>query len=264
MQHLHDIWVNWVEGGSRAYQIPEFFEWKKTDNVDLMDTIPLIVVEPELFSFIEDGYTDIPKELLDSIYNVAKKRIASQQKTRKVQYCFVMTDKKRVLAVEAASDLKPNYKSRLNATQERSVLERAEYTDVTPYEIADSDKEGARELALTEQILASDPAYFVGLTRTEKAMKEILFDWLFELSCSENDSEVYYWYTELFPKEYSTDVRISVEWMLENMFNFIKKGWSQRHVDFGTQLVKYRDYLVEDWNDLLKQSKSLDMLVKAE
>jgi hypothetical protein len=260
---LRDVWVNWVDGNSRAHEVPQFHEWNKEEKVDLMDEIPLVVVEPELFTLLEDSCVEIPKELLQEVHRKAIRRNPETKRQNKVAYAFVVTDGARIVAIDTAGGKEPTYKSRLVPRQEQLVLALVDGEEPTKYEVGDVSLEEKDE-SLMGQILSFDPEYFVGLTRVEREMKEILLDCLFNLSCSENFDEVYYWYVELFPEEYSTELRIEMEPMIERMFIFIKAGWTERHVEFGTQLVKFHDIYQEEWKELLEKYKSKDYSPKKE
>jgi hypothetical protein len=258
---LHDIWVNWAES-SRAYSIPEYHEWKKDDEVELIDTIPMIIVEPELFNILEDDYLDIPAALLKEVHRVAKKVNKETNRKKLVDYCFIATDMQRIIAIDTEGDTKPNLKSRLAPRNEAFALEIAQDCgEPTQYPLPKDEFEGLEvDTSLMGQILSFDPEYFTGLTRTEKEMKEILLDCLFNVSCSENPHEVFYWYLELFPTEYNNGSIPEHDDMIRKMFDFLKIGWSQQHVDYGSHLIRFNDNDIykDEWKELVFRSKRLD------
>jgi hypothetical protein len=259
MKYLHDVWVNWSDGGSRAHQIPEYHEWRKDDYVELMDQIPVIVLEPESFTVLEDGYVDIPKEILEMVFKQAARINPETKRRNKVEYAFIITDKTRVLAINTESDTKPNLKSRLLPRQENFTTEMVEFDEPLPVKVvADEYEDGEVEEILGDDILSLKPEYMIGLTRDEKEMKEMVMDCLFNISCSEDYHEVYYWYVELFPKEYNPAVELEMDDMVQKMFDLLKVGWTQQHVDFGTQLIKAYDIYKEDWAAIIKKIKHKD------
>jgi hypothetical protein len=83
---------------------------------------------------------------------------------------------------------------------------------------------------------------------------------LFNVSCSENPNEVFYWYLELFPTEYNGGTIPEKDSMIQKMFDFLKVGWSPEHVAFGSQMVKFNDNDIykDEWKELILRSKKLD------
>lgn len=264
MLYLHDVYVNWVDGGSRKHEIPEYFEWKDEDPTEFLDTVPLIIVEPEFFSVLEDGYVDIPTELLSMVHRVTVKINPDTKRKNKVDYCFVMTDRVRVMVINTEGDNKPNLKSRLAVRNELYVLDLAADEDYKPYRftIEPDEYEVADNSSLEEKMLSVGPEVYVGLTRVEREMKTILMDCLFNLSTSDNKAEVYYWFIELFPDLYhpTTYAASTNKYMVEEIFNFLKVGWGTTHVEYGTNLVKVEPNKIykEDWASLVKEAKRKD------
>lgn len=254
MIYLHDIFVNWVDGGSRAHQIPEYHEWRTTDGTELMDTIPVVHVKSELYNYLEDGYIDIPPDILNQVHKESRRVNPETKRKNIVEYAFILTDGHHVMAINTEGDTKPNLKSRLVPKQEKLVLEYVADLTARHYHFVPEDYEEVDE-TLGGRILSLDPEYMLGLTRTEKEMKEIVMDCLFNISCSENILEVRYWFVELFPKEYSKDLILEKDWMVQKMFDFLKVGWSKQHEEFGTVLVKYYDIYKTDWAALIKTHK---------
>ena len=252
MNYLHDVWCNWVDGTTRGYSIPHYHEWKDEDSVQLIDQIPLLLITPELFDFLEDGYDDIPQEILDHIHNRAFIQGKNGSKKR-IAYAMVTTDGHRVLTINTEGDKLPSLKSRMIPRQERLVLEMME--DLVPFslkwEMPETEEE---DDTLGGQMLYMKAEYMGGLTRTEREMKEILMDCLYNVYCSKNRAEVIYWYIELFPVMYGEKALqvAELEDLVSHMFDFLKEGWSQRHEEFGYTLVKYYDVFLEDWKGLVK------------
>lgn len=71
MLYVHDIWVNWFEGEENGYNVCHFHEWRKSDSIELLDQIPVIYVEADLFDYIENDLQDIPRDLLDLVFERA-------------------------------------------------------------------------------------------------------------------------------------------------------------------------------------------------
>jgi len=197
LYYIHDVWVNWVDGTSKGYEIPEYHEWRKDDIVELYDQLPVAKVTKDFFNFLENDYGVIPHTLLDEVHLRAAKR--EDRKRIKVEHAFVISDGENVLAINTDGDNKPNMKSRLVPRHERLVLEIVEEEPVFEFEWTAPEHFVEDDDSLMSQILDLKAEYLVGLTRTEREMKEIVMDCLFNLCVSENRAEVKYWYIVLFP-----------------------------------------------------------------
>lgn len=257
MNYLHDVHVNWVDGGSRKHEIPEYFEWKEGDPEELMETLPLVIIKHELFTILEDGYVDIPKDLLSMVHRVAVKINPVTKRKNKVEYCFAVTDGVRVVVINTEGDNMPNLKSRIAPDRERFALELAEEYPKYTFEIPSGYT--VEEHEDVTGFFSTSPKDYVGLTRTEKEMKQIVLDCLFNLSGSDNKFEVFYWFVEVFPElnSQTTLAALSKEEMVQHLFDFLRKGWSKCHEEFGTNMIKVapNDIYKDEWVNLLKEKK---------
>ncbi|MDV2686953.1 DUF3603 family protein, partial [Alkalihalophilus lindianensis] len=98
MLYLHDVWVNWFEGEENGYNVCHFHEWRKDDSVELLDQVPLVKVESDLFDYIENELSELPQQLLDDIYQKAYLR--KNHERIQLDNCFVVTDGVGILAVD--------------------------------------------------------------------------------------------------------------------------------------------------------------------
>lgn len=121
--YLHDLWSNFVSDEPNASLIPEFFEWDKDDNVMLFDQVPLIIVDENVYNYLVYGLNEVPTDIAMHVYRKAYFRINHERK--QINYAFVVTDKKRVMVIEAGDDLKVYKKSRLIPRQFILTLELA-------------------------------------------------------------------------------------------------------------------------------------------
>jgi len=248
--YAYDMWVNWVDGMCKGYNVPEYHEWDKSDEVELMVQLPILHVTPELFEHIENGFDPLPKEMLTEIYR--KSARASDGEEVRVDYAAVITDGERFLAFDTDGEDVPNYKSRLMPKQEREVDSRIQFTD--PKDYGFEPIEYAVDKTLAGKILNIQPVHMVGLTRREKRMKEILMDCLFQLSCSDNIEEVRYWFSDLFwgMKKDIVVESMTIEEMVYDMVDYLQEGWDEQHEEFGTSIAKYFDNYIGLWEDLQK------------
>jgi hypothetical protein len=256
--YAYDVWVNWVDGMCKGFAVPEYHEWDKSDEVELMVQLPILYVTTELFDDIENGFDPLPKAMLEEIYR--KSARAVNNKEVRVDYAAVLTDGERYLAFDTDGEHVPNLKSRLMPRQERLVADQIEFTE--PKDFGYKPEKIEVDKTLVGKILSLEPVHMVGLTRRERQMKELLMDCLFQLSCSDNIEEVRYWFTDLFwgMKDDIVVETLTIEQMVYDMTDYLQDGWDEQHEEFGTKLAKYFDNYYGLWEDLYKVKK--DKLVE--
>src|SRR5699024_10025534 len=98
MLYLHDVWVNWFEGEENGYNVCHFHEWRKEDQIQLLDQAPLLYITEALFNYIENDMCDMPNSLLDSIYKRAFMRKGQERNV--MEYACIITDGMNILAVD--------------------------------------------------------------------------------------------------------------------------------------------------------------------
>src|SRR5690625_983142 len=121
MLYLHDVWVNWFEGEENGYGISHFHEWRKTDQIEILDQAPLLYVNKELYNYIENDMNDLPSEMLDMIYKRAY--IRKNQKRIALDYSCILTNGIDILAIDTIGYQIPLRKSRLVPRQEQLVYQ---------------------------------------------------------------------------------------------------------------------------------------------
>lgn len=124
MIYLYDIWVNWFANEEDGCNVCHYHEWRKDDDIKLLDTTPLIYVTESLFSHVENSLMHLPEALLERIYN--KSQYRKGQKVLKIDYAAVITDGRGVLAFDTKGYEFPIEKSRLIPRQESYVFRMIE------------------------------------------------------------------------------------------------------------------------------------------
>ncbi|MBB6283369.1 MULTISPECIES: YjbA family protein [Geobacillus] len=237
MLYLHDIWVNWFEGEENGYNVCHFHEWRKDDQIELLDQVPLLKVSPALFHYIENSLSDLPKPLLDDVYQ--KAYVRKNHERIQLDYCFIVTDGAGILAVDTIGYHIPIRKSRLIPRQEQLVYEMAAEADEQEYPLPKYEKE--------YHILSPAPELMCGLTRKERQLKQLLFMALDQLYATKNGAEVRYWYTEWAPEKYADIQKMSFEEAWERLYEETKHGWSKRHEQLCENLVKGQPFFEKLW-----------------
>jgi Protein of unknown function (DUF3603) len=237
MLYLHDIWVNWFEGEENGYNVCYFHEWRKDDQVELLDQVPLLKVSSALYDYIENSLSEIPQALLEDVYQ--KAFVRKNHERIQLDYCFVISDGKGILAVDTIGYNIPLRKSRLIPRQEQLVYDMVAEQEEAVYPFHSSEKE--------HHILSPSPHLMSGLTRKERQLKQLLFMALDQLYSTKNVAEVRYWYTEWAPEKYTHIQKMSFEEAWNNLYEEAKYGWTDKHAQLCENLIKGQPFFEKLW-----------------
>lgn len=241
MLYLHDVWVNWFEGEENGYNVCHFHEWRKDDGVELLDQVPLLKIDPVLYNYIENDLAELPQSLLDEIYQKAFLR--KNHERCQLDYCFVVSDGKGIIAIDTLGYNIPIRKSRLIPRQEQIAYEMMENHEVLSYTFTSAAKQ-KKEF----HILSPQPELMRGLTRKERQLKQLLFMALDQLYSSKNVAEVRYWFTEWRPDLYEFIQHLEFDEAWEQLYEESKDGWSVMHESFCENLIKGQPFFEKLWD----------------
>ncbi len=239
MLYLHDVWVNWFEGEENGYGISYFHEWRKTDQIEILDQAPLLYINKELYHYIENDMNELPREMLDMIYKRAY--IRKDQKRTALDYAFIATDGNDMLAVDTIGYQIPLRKSRLMPRQEQLV-----------YQLIKGKKRNDFKLPFTvlekeHSLLSLAPQYMIGLTRSERQLKQILMIALDQLKTANHLEEMRYWLTEWNPKKYPHLYKMNENEVWQALYDGVKQGWTTSHEELTVKLIKDQPFLEKMW-----------------
>jgi len=237
MLYLHDVWVNWFEGEENGYNVCHFHEWRKEDQVELLDQVPLLKVSSRVYDYIENSLSEIPSELLKEVYQ--KAFVRKNHERIQLEYCFVISDGKGILAVDTIGYNIPIRKSRLIPRQEQLVYDMIEDQEEMDYPIESIQKE--------HHILSPSPDLMSGLTRKERQLKQLLFMALDQLYSTKNVAEMRYWYTEWAPQKYRYIQQMTFEEAWQSLYEETKYGWTEKHTYFCENLIKGQPFFEKLW-----------------
>lgn len=251
----YDVQVNFMDGMLKSYLIPQFPEWYEDDEVEKFVCLPIVLVSDKLFTYIQDEYGQLPKEILNAVFSKASKKVDGL--VQPIKYAFIVTDGLRMLVVDTDDEEVPNFKSHLNPKNADSVMDML--PKLKPIKCEGFSITAAPELGKTEQFIAQmllpESKYMVGLSRAEKDMKSILMTYLYMLLTSVKKEEVRYWYSELFVGTFNDAKvkRMKKETMVKKMFEELIEGWDERHIHMGDEFIKFHDIFRESWKECKKR-----------
>lgn len=229
MLYVYDVWVNWTEVEECEFKIPHFHEWRKSDVVEIMDQIPLIVTTEKVYEYITNGLNSLPHELLDLVFYKAHKRYNNRKKA--LEYAFIVSDGVRAMAINTQGFDFPYCKSRLIPRQERLVLDLVNKEDMYNYEIDEKRLENKEIEDL------KNPKYYIGLSRKERDMKDILFLFLSNLEKSDDKHEILYWLSEWDVEIYKKSLDLEKEEIIK-LFEDVRVGWTGKHEELCKRIAE--------------------------
>lgn len=239
--YLYDVWVNWFDGEEEGYNVCPYHEWRKSDNIEMVDQIPVLYITEELFEYIENGLSPLPNELLNLIHK--KTYIRKGYSRRVLEYACVVSDSKRILAFDTLGYDIPLRKTRLIPRQERQVYEICEKRKVNKFTIP---KQSDSELVDSEWRI--DEKYMIGLTRRERELKKLLLIGLEQLKYTKNKQEISYWLSEWEGTNTLIEANdMTIEQVWQRLYDQSIDGWSEKHENFLSQLLRGNSLLESYW-----------------
>lgn len=250
MIYLYDVWVNWFEGEEEGFNVCQYHEWRKTDQIEILEQVPVLYIEEELYDYIENSLYDLPEQLLNLIH---KRAYVRKGHTREVlEYAAIVTDGRGILAFDTIGYQIPVRKSRLIPRQEQQVFELCKKTKQHHFPFNPKNEER------TDQFLTLNQQDIYGLTRRERQLKKLLMIAMEQLKTSDNVSEVLYWLSEWdSSKLKQANYRTSVKEVWQMLYKDVKDGWSEKHEEFCALLVKGNPFLEKFWELEQVENKKL-------
>ena len=178
MIYTYDILLNWSNG-----RIKEFFEWQIDDDLEHIKKIPIIKVNNEFMKNLLISKLKVNKSFLFKIKNKTESYFHNEIEV--IDYAFIVTTRKKAIALELDNEGNIMYKSNLLLDEEEEVLEIGEDLVVMdiPYKI----------ITKTNKV-----SY---LTRKEQEEKKFLEKEIKKIKLNKEESKLNYLYKEFFSNE---------------------------------------------------------------
>lgn len=209
MIYIYDILLNFCD----CNELYDFFEWSYDDNIENIKRIKLIHVNKDILNdFI---YYDliVTNELLEKIHRSCE--VYTNRKVKIIDYCILLSDGDRVLAVEFDKNGIPIYKSRLLIDEEEEIsilASNLEYYDI---------KYTKNSKILTNRFF----------TRNEIIIRKFLIN---EINCCYNDKN--YKKLRFIYQEYFDNDNLSYLDMLNKLIDSLKDIIDNKHIDLYKML----------------------------
>src|SRR5690625_3961090 len=281
MLYLYDVWVNWFEGEKEGYNVCEYHEWRKSDQIEILEQIPVIFVQEDLYRVIENSLNQLPSQLLELIHkreyirkghrrgeieyasivsegrgiieldtSASQSQIKKGHRRSEIEYACSVSDGRGIIAIDTSGSQIPIKKSRLIPRQEQQVFELSRKSKVRKFNFTPYDEE-------EQSLVFMDHSLIYGLTRRERQLKKILMIGMEQLKSTDNLNEIIYWLTEWDYEKVSTiSKEMGCQQIWEILFDEIKDGWSEAHEEFCSKLVKGNRFLESCWELEYTQCKN--------
>lgn len=204
MIYIYDILLNFCDNNL----LYDFYEWKSDDNIENIKRIKLIHVTKDTFDDLLNYEVKIDKDFLLKIFKTCE--VYNGKKIKIIEYCILISDGERTLAVEFNKDGTSIYKSKLLIEEEDEISILAgnlEYTELKYKKI---------RKVLTERFH----------TRNELVIKNYLSKEIENTYKIKNYNKLKYIYQEYFDKEL-----ISYKIMKDELINSMKDEINNKHIN---------------------------------
>ncbi|UPI13288.1 hypothetical protein [Bacillus phage SBSphiJ7] len=255
----------WVPGNTPAYMIPKSFEWTPKDESSYFDEIPVVLVSKAAMDSVEYALPILPDDLMEAIAGDAVVSDDDMEEGFDPDFAAILTDKNRSLIVVAEDEGYITRKSRLDPETDYEVASKvARYADELTefdWDINVVEKEPKEKTAL-EKFETPSEEVFIGITRRERKLKEILMNAIFDMGCNGNVEEIKYWISEMAPSgNTSKELKnMDVDTLLQYLYDAVKQGWNENHEVLGDGITKGYGGNHAQWNLFRKTNK--DMIVR--
>ena len=190
MNYIYDILLNFQK------EFYEFYEWNNSDEIMHIRKIPFFRVSSRDLKTIKNSVVKFDKDFCEKIYNKTEK--FKKVKVSFLNYVFLLSDGKQVMAVKLGKNGIVNYKSSLLLDEEEEIAEMA--FDLKLYD-------------LKYTVVDTSPICF--LTRDEKDSLRLAANKLKLLYNQKEDDKLRFLYLECFDEKEDDINKIFMRLQLE-------------------------------------------------
>lgn len=205
MNYIYDILLNF---NNKIYDI---YEWNKTDEITHIRKIPLFKISSTDLFNIFNNKVKLDIDFLNKIYK--KTEVFTKNKINLINYSFLVTDGKEVIALKCQNSKVIEY-SKLLYEEELEVLEYSESIRISEFKY---------------EVLGKINNTFE--TRNENSIKKYIYKQLSEIIKEQDEDKLNYIYLECFDKITNKDIKKQIYLDLQNnwddvylkLYDFLKK-----------------------------------------
>lgn len=245
--YVSDVWVNFVDGAMKGYEVPEAHEWRNSDPITLIDMLAVLKVKEGFFDYVETGMNELPQDLLETVKNESELRDHTGDWVE--NSVFGITDGKRVLVVDPGESNTPGKKSRVIHKQGIWIIRETEDWDTMKFEYEPVEED-------MDDLTSPPSLLMIGLNRKERELKKTLIEALLLSFHDENLDRIKYWYGEWNYEGRDSVEGLDYKELFTLLFNEISAlGWNDNHMKLLNTISKYNKDLKEALDGYFKTLK---------
>ncbi|QZA70382.1 hypothetical protein 278BB001_236 [Bacillus phage 278BB001] len=261
---VENVITVWVPGNTPAHLIPKSFEWTPKDDSSLFEEVPVVLVSKTAMDSVEHTLATLPDDLMEAIAGDAVVSDDDMDEGFDPSFAAILTDKNRSIIVVAEDEGLIVRKGRIDPATDYEVASKvAMYDDLKEFDWdINVEKKEAKEKTALEKFVTPPEEVFIGITRRERKMKELLMNAVFDMGCKGNVEEIKYWISEMAPSSNTSDElkNMDVDSLLQYLYDAIKQGWTEEHEVLGDGITKGYGGKHAQWKLFKKTNK--DMIVR--
>lgn len=204
MIYIYDILVNFCDNDL----VYDFYEWNSSDNVENIKRIKLIHISREMYQDLLEYECIIDNELLIKIYRTCE--IYKAKKIKILDYCLLVSDGSRVMAIELNKDGTIIYKSNLLLDEEEEIAILASNLEISNINYSKNKKIFKNRF----------------FTRHELIIRNYLYNEINNSYKNKEYDKLRFLYQEYFDKD-----TLSYSDMKNDLINSIKTNIDNKHIE---------------------------------
>lgn len=238
---IDNVWVNWFRGENCGLNVCYSPEWKSDDVVEFMTRVAFVRVTETMMDIFESSLSRVPAKLLMATYKKSARRVSGvfNATVAEAPSVFGVTDGNRVMVIDVDGTEYPVYKSRVSFRVEECVLELADTVAVLPI--------NERMIAI-ERDGRSDYAYYIGLSRVERLLKDVFVYELDAMYHRATHDELLYYVMEFNSEGYARYAEMDYDALYAELRALSCRGYTESHARVIRALEVYRGFSLSSLN----------------
>lgn len=216
--YIYDILLNFCD----CNMIYDFYEWDTNDNIENIKRIKLIHVNRTTLDDLLNYNICLDKDFLLKIYRTCE--VYTSKKVKTIDYCLLLSDGERVIAIEFDNSGNAIYKSKLLLDEEEEIAILASNLEIT-------------DISYKRYNKILENRFF---TRNEFVIRKYLVKEIEDCYKKKKYDKLRFLYEEYFDKkensykemlnELLTSMKISIDEKHINMYNLLKLSNKKKQV----------------------------------
>ncbi|AOZ61949.1 hypothetical protein QCM8_28 [Bacillus phage QCM8] len=257
--YLDNVKVRWdYVNKTDGLTVAEHYEWGRRDDFDKLPILPILTIDSESLRIIETRQDKFPDSVLEEAMRKFTLRNMRDRDMDTDDYNVLLTDGQRSIVVSVHLYNKTiNCYGRLLIKAENRLFRQLE-AEERPIVQRNIKEELGEELNPEPKGFTHlEYEHIVGTTQTERAMKKLVLHNLTYLEDTDKPGLIRYFYTGLFPDKKVPHNKSDAK-MFDEIVEFVRHGWTDKHEQFGSDIIGFVNSYQDNWNSLVNRKRNLD------